>query len=277
VRSSGDIFVDSNEAILTFGIIGIATIILASVVSWMIARNAVRPLGRALSIQRAFVADASHELRTPLAVLDTRIQTFQHRYTRRPPSEEELDALRQDARALIDIVNELLAIADARQDRLDADVADVTAVTAQVAANLSLLADKRQIRIDVDGPQRLGVGMGATAMRRCLLALIDNAVGHSYDGGTVTVSVREEGRSVRIEVSDHGPGIRGVDAARIFDRFVHADADDEDGLPRHSGFGIGLALVRDLAARHGGNVEVAATSTAGTTFALTLPQATLNR
>ncbi|MCL2516355.1 MAG: HAMP domain-containing histidine kinase [Microbacteriaceae bacterium] len=272
-RATGEAFVDTKEAIVSLVAIGIGTIVLAAAVSWFISRNAVRPLGRALSIQRAFVADASHELRTPLAVLDARIQALQHRSAARPPSADDLGALREDARALIDIVNELLAIADARTDRLEQDVPDARAVASDIAANLSLLAQKRDIRISVGGAAGLGVRMGETALRRCLLALVDNAVGHSYDGGTVTVTVRGDRGDVVVDVQDHGPGIRGLAVARVFDRFVHADADDEAGLPRHSGFGIGLALVRDLAVRHGGSVEVASTSPEGTVFRLTLPRA----
>ena len=272
-RSTGRIYVDAVDVIVSFAVIGIATIAVAAAVSWLIARNAVRPLGRALSIQRSFVADASHELRTPLAVLDTRIQALQHRQASRPPSAEDLGALRQDAKALIGIVDELLAIADSRTDRLEPDVLDATAVATAVAADLSLLAEKRGIDIVVGGAPGLGVPMGATALRRCLLALVDNAVGHSYAGGKVLVAVRADRGSVVIEVADHGPGIRGIAASRVFDRFAHADADDEAGLPRHSGFGIGLALVRDLAVRHGGSVEVASTSASGTVFALTLPRA----
>jgi len=271
-RATGEAFVDTREAVVSLVLIGIVTIVLAAAASWLIARNAVRPLGRALSIQRAFVADASHELRTPLAVLDARIQTLQHRQTTRPTTAEDLAAVRHDAKALIDIVDELLAIADPRADRLEGDTPDARAVAAEVAGDLALLAERRGIRIRIDGAAGLGVRMGPTALRRCVLALLDNAIGHSYDGGTVAVAVRGDRGAVVIEVQDHGPGIRGTAAARVFDRFVHADADDEAGLPRHSGFGIGLALVRDLAVRHGGDVEVAATSSEGTTFRLTLPR-----
>jgi two-component system, OmpR family, sensor kinase len=71
-------------------------------------------------------------------------------------------------------------------------------------------------------------------------------------------------------VTDHGSGLIGIDRYRVFDRFAHSDVGT--GTARE-GFGLGLALVRDLADRHGGRIEVTDTSSSGTTFTLTLPTA----
>jgi signal transduction histidine kinase len=73
---------------------------------------------------------------------------------------------------------------------------------------------------------------------------------------------------VQLRVSDHGPGIDQADAERIFDRFARSR---ETGDRR--GFGLGLALVRDVVARHGGSVTIESTSPAGTTFLVRLPSA----
>jgi signal transduction histidine kinase len=100
---------------------------------------------------------------------------------------------------------------------------------------------------------------------RALVALLDNAVRHSPPGGTVTESARSTGRDVEVRVADRGAGIQGIVADRLFDRFVRTD----DTVRRD--FGLGLALVRDIAARFGGDVTVDRTSTEGTTFLLTLP------
>ncbi|GAA2230963.1 hypothetical protein GCM10010413_30840 [Promicromonospora sukumoe] len=266
---SHNFYVDTDLVLLALVVIGLGAIVFAAVISRLIAARAVRPLGQALRMQREFVADASHELRTPLAVLDARIQLLQHRTGPDDPAHDALDELRTDSRALIDIVNDLLLAADVGPAAPDAEPTDAAdAVTAAVDA-LRVLADERGIALAlaVDGPAL--VRMPPTALRRCVTALVDNALDHSASGSEVDVRVLTAGRHVRIQVRDQGSGIQGIEPDRVFDRFAHSDP--SPGAGRRGGFGIGLALVRDLVVRHGGQAEVASTSGAGTTFVLSLP------
>ena len=174
--------------------------------------------------------------------------------------------------ALTDLLVAAETAGDERGDRsastVVADAAsDAVAVTAPRGA-------ARDIRIIVEVPPELSVIATRAALARALIALLDNAVRHSPPGGTVTVSAMPEGRFVRIRVADQGGGIRGVDPARIFERFTGSGA-SAPGSRR--GFGLGLALVRDVAARFGGDVFVERTSPQGTVFALRLPAAARGR
>jgi len=118
-----------------------------------------------------------------------------------------------------------------------------------------------------------------------VLALVDNALSHAPSGSTVTVSTRVDGGAAVLSVTDRGAGITGIDPARVFDRFARADPPPAApaapatvvapaaGPGRRPSFGIGLALVREIALRHGGSVRVAATAATGTTLELALPVA----
>jgi signal transduction histidine kinase len=104
-----------------------------------------------------------------------------------------------------------------------------------------------------------------------VLALADNALAHTPPGGSITISTGVESTHAVVSVADTGFGITGVDRARIFDRFVRTPA--PDGPRRQRSFGIGLALVREIATAAGGSVEVARTGPEGTTMKLKLPLA----
>ncbi|GAA4170913.1 HAMP domain-containing sensor histidine kinase [Gryllotalpicola koreensis] len=267
------IYIDAGGVLVALAVIGVGAILFAAVISWLIARRAVEPLGRALALQRAFVADASHELRTPLAVLDARLQLLQRRLGAGDPNAGTVAELRDDTAALIGIVGELLAAAGDEPNEGE-KVTDAAADAATVVEALRLLAADRCVAIELRAPESLPVAMPSVSFRRCVTALVDNALAHTPDGGRVEVGLREAaGGAVALTVTDHGPGIRGIAPERVFERFAHSDPGDAEGLPRRRGFGIGLALVRDVAARNGGTVRVDHTGPDGTTFVLELPRA----
>ena len=288
--SADRIFVDSTDLLAAVIVIGALAVVLAAVASWVIARSAVRPLGTALKLQREFVADASHELRTPLSVLDARLQLLE----RRPPSDPHdlkaaIGVLRRDTRALIDVVVDLLLVAEAGAVDLETSVApvDVGRVMAETAAAMALVADSRGVGIEQHADGAAWVQVPEVQMRRMVTALVDNAIAHSPAGGSVRISAVVQQRRVVIQVTDEGPGIRGIAPERVFERFARSShqigervadgttaADTgQDQRPIRRGFGIGLALVRDVAVRHGGSVSVRDTSSRGTTMRLERPRA----
>jgi signal transduction histidine kinase len=263
------IYVDSRDLLLALAVIGAFAVLCAGLATWIVARRAVTPIGEALRMQRTFVADASHELRTPLTVLNARVQQLERRMRDDDENLPVVEALRTDTRALIDIVNDLLESASVDPGAVDTRTAVAPELDAAVR-DLQIIADARAIRIE-HAPTDAVAAVPAVALRRCLVALVDNAVVHSPDGGLVEVAVVPESRRVRVVVRDHGDGIVGIDPPRVFDRFAHGTVTPD--TTHRTGFGIGLALVREIAARYRGTVEVTGSGPDGTTFTLTVPTA----
>lgn len=270
------IYIDTTEAMIAFVAVGVLAVAIAGVLSLVITRRAVLPLGRALRIQRTFVQDASHELRTPLAVLDARLQILQRSLDEHDPSRETVEQLREDARTLIEIVNDLLLAADADENSSSAGPVPVEPAVRSAVDAMAVLAAPRNIDIAVttrfDDGAAAATRVPETSLQRCVTALLDNAVTHSPNDTTIRVQVTAHKHDVAISVADEGTGITGIEPRRIFDRFAHA-APTAAAAPPRASFGIGLALVRDIATRHGGTVDVAETSPDGTTLVLTLPRA----
>ncbi len=263
------IYVDANEVLIALVAIGVLAIVVVGLASWAISRRAVAPLGAALRMQRSFVADASHELRTPLTVLDARLQVLTRKLRRREPYDDTLAAARRDARIMIDLVTDLLLVAeaeaiDSRTRRIEG--CDLRPVVLSSVRDLEVLAAERSLTIAATVENEARVGLSELSLRRALVVLIDNALAHSPDGGQVDVTAGvDRGRAV-VRVTDAGGGITGIDVDQVFERFSHGP-----DTGRRRGFGIGLSLVRDLADRHGGRVVVDSTSERGTTMRLELP------
>ena len=262
----GRIYLDAKEALLALVLAGTLGVALAAVVGLLSARNAVRPLGEALSRQRRFVQDASHELRTPLTILDTRLQLAQRQAGPDSPAAQTLSRLRDDSTALAVLIDDLLLMSTGAGGPAPEPV-DATATAAQAINDLQLLADKTPISLTATSQAHVSVP--ANLLRRMITALIENALAHTPPGGRIQVSIQAEPGRVRISVSDTGTGITGVNPDRIFDRFARGTG---QGSTTRS-YGIGLALVRDAALSHLGDVALTETGPHGTTITLTLPAA----
>lgn len=243
-------------------------VVLSALVGVVLARRSLRPLADSLAMQRRFVADASHELRTPLTLLSTRVQVLARRLRREgAAADPEIDGVLADTRRLGDILDDLLAASDTRASVPDTQV-DLAVVVAEVAASAAATAHERGLRLSVTGASSAVVRGSAPSLLRAVLGLVDNALDHAR--AEVVIDVQEGRGSCRVEVTDDGPGIDAAVLPRLFERF--ATARGAGSARRH--YGIGLALVADVAAAHGGQVGVGtAAGGSGAVLTLTLPSA----
>jgi signal transduction histidine kinase len=254
--------------------IGVAAIALAGLLSWFATRRAIRPLGEALRLQRDFVSNASHELRTPLAVLDARLQFLQRGLPAADQATTTVAELRRDTGTLIQIVNDLLVTAEEGGAPIAAEPVEVIPVAQLAVDSMSVLSAERGVAIALSAPTPVSVQAPAGAIHRCIVALLDNALRFSPAGSTITVGVTVERGSAEVRVRDEGPGITGLEPSRVFERFARGENGEGAGATgAATGFGIGLALVKDAVERAGGTASVERTGPDGTVMLLRLPRA----
>ncbi|MCI4043899.1 sensor histidine kinase [Streptomyces sp. TRM75563] len=211
--------------------------------------------------QRRFVADASHELRSPIASLRTQLEVAEAH-----PELLDLPGAVADTVRLQVLAADLLLLA-----RLDAGEKPGSATVelgALVREEVSQRAgDRIAVRVEVPEGGAFEVNGSRGQLSRVIGNLLDNAQRHAE--ASVAVSVAADGRGVRVEVRDDGAGVPDEERERIFERFVRLD----DARSRDDGgAGLGLAIARDVASRHGGTLTVHRAAEGGAAFRLWLPR-----
>lgn len=256
------------EALVVASVVGVLGALLLGAV---IARRAVRPLGAALALQRRFVADASHELRTPITIVHTRAQLLGRRLGDRldPASAAELQQLVADSRVLGDVVGDMLLAAEVGGRTDGGDPVDLGALADAVVASMRGLAVERGVALAASHPAAPVVVIGATqAIRRAVSSLVDNALAHTPPAGHVRIDVRLEVAHGVMAVVDDGEGLDPERAGQLVQRFARGTLSGGTGRR----FGIGLALVDEVARAHGGALVIEGAPGHGATFTLRLPR-----
>ena len=216
--------------------------------------------------ERRFVADASHELRTPLAVLKTELETTLRRAEPGTELRRSLATALEEADGLIQLADDLLLIARAAEGELPVrrEAVEVRELLARTRDRFADRAAEQGRAIEVNAPAGLTALVDPLRIRQALGNLVDNALRHG--AGRVLLQAREAKDALEIDVSDQGAGFAAAVAPQAFERFARGEGPRTPG-----GAGLGLAIVRVIAAAHGGTAAIVE-SGAGATVRLSLPR-----
>ncbi|MBZ0222751.1 MAG: sensor histidine kinase N-terminal domain-containing protein [Dokdonella sp.] len=222
-----------------------------------------------LEVQERFIADAAHQLRTPLAGL--RLQAERALADPRPDSvREALSHVERLSAGAGRAAGQLLALARAQAEAHDNFArVDLARLARDLAAERVPEALRMGIDLGYEGPATNADSYGdAVMLREALVNLVDNALNYAGERGRVTISVRQELRTLVLEVEDSGPGVPEAWWPRLGERFFRPPES------RREGSGLGLAIVRRIIERHGGAVSFAhGRSGTGLRVTLRLPAA----
>jgi signal transduction histidine kinase len=234
---------------------GVVTALAALLVGRRMLAAAFAPLQRQIEALQRFTADASHELRHPLTSLRTLLATVPEPERQGPQLPwADLDRL---AREMGELLDDLLFLA--RQEQAGSDPTLAQAPRFDLLELLEELLVRHgpqaalcgiQLRLD-PSPQHHGLPIQGhpEQLQRLFTNLLLNALRHSPAGGTVQVTVRPMAQSLVVEVVDGGPGIAPQERDQVFERFWR-------GRDRGGQSGLGLAIARSIARRHGGDLRV---------------------
>ncbi|WP_346973744.1 sensor histidine kinase [Collinsella aerofaciens] len=228
----------------------------------MIAR-----LGEGFSAQRQFTGNAAHELRTPLALMQAQIELFvSERSNLQPETAELLGLLQEQTERMSRMTKVLLEMSELRSVPCEDDV-ELGPLSEEILTDLAPLAENKGIALNCAG-NALVIGSD-TLLYRLVFNLVENAIRYSHPGSTVNVSICDNDSHVFLRVEDQGPGIPKQYRESIFQPFFRLD---KSRSRAYGGAGLGLALVWEIAALHGGTVEVETSSENGTTMLVSLPK-----
>lgn len=252
-----------NERIATFGT-GDEIDKLAETFNDMIAR-----LETSFKSIKQFTSDASHELRTPLAILKGETEVALKSCSSMLGFRDVLKSNLEEVNRMSQIVNNLLIIAKTDM-KIELEFEDVRLdeIIDEKFRQTRHIADEKGIAIKLLKNEEIIIKGDPLQLRQLILNLIENAVKYTPEKGNVAISLEEYEGNALIKISDTGVGIANEDMPHIFDRFYRVDK----GRARaEGGTGLGLSICKEIAASHGGRIEVKSEIGKGSMFMVYIP------
>jgi signal transduction histidine kinase len=259
---------------LVLGILGLC-LASAAVGGGVIVTVLLGRRARLARLQSDLIGNVSHELKTPLAAIRMYAQTLASGVVDREPTmaRECVEAISRETEWLESMIERLLTWRAAARDRenLDLVAAPVAGAVEDAATRFSRMLPASGTTFEASVVTSLPVLHDPAAISSILLNLLTNAYKYTGEEKHIRLSVHDEGSSVRLRVTDNGPGIPESERTRIFQPFYRLEGSGGSG--KSGGAGLGLAIVDVLVKAHGGTVCVNPVSPHGSEFVVSLPAA----
>ena len=239
-----------------------------------------RELQRESLAKTQILSTASHELKTPLTSIVGYIDRILLQQDRIGPLNERqqryLETVQRNSHRLKALIDDLLDVSRIESGSLELTLEelDVQQEIEDVVRSMQVQIGEKRIRVVLNVPHDLReVKADRLRFSQVISNLLSNACMYSPEEATTTISAKEEGGLIHIDVSDTGMGISKDDQSKLFTKFFRAD---NSSTREVSGTGLGLFVTRHLVVAHGGEIWVESEEGKGTTFSFTLPQANID-
>ena len=227
-------------------------------------------LERAEQLRRNMVTDTAHELRTPLSNVMGYLEAIRDGVI--TPSAEVVRSLDEEVALLSRLIDDLqeLSLAEASELRLDCQAEDISRLIQQTVAAKQTMAEAKGVLLSTELPDRLPlVNIDSQRISQVLRNLLENALAHILEGGSITVTAsHEDNRQVKVAVMDTGEGVPPEELPYIFERFYRVD---KSRTRATGGSGLGLTIAKRLIEAHGGKIEAHSEPGRGSCFTFTIP------
>jgi len=226
-------------------------------------------LERAEQLQRNMVADVAHELRTPLSNLRGYLEAVGDGVIK--PDADTIRSLNEEATLLSRLVDDLqeLSLTEAGKLKLVCQAEDISELINQAVAAVRAQAEAKGVSVTTDLPDELPlVNIDSHRISQVLRNLLENAVAHTAQGDSITVTAEQRDNRVEVAVTDTGGGIPAEDLPYIFERLYRVD---KSRARATGGSGLGLTIAKRLVEAHGGRIEVQSELGKGSRFTFTIP------
>ncbi len=247
-----------------------AIILIAAIGGYILAGRTLRPIQKMVDEQNRFITDASHELRTPLTSLRSELEASL--LSKKLSEKEARDVLKSNLEEVISLQNlsdNLLELANQQKPIIRSlDKIDILEVIEGATKKVVPLAKKKHITIDNKVKSALLHGERSYLIELFVI-LLDNAIKYSNSQTTITLTSVKKNKSIIIAVKDEGSGISKEDIDKIFERFYRSDKSRTKS--KIKGYGLGLAIAKQIVTDHRGSINVKSEIEKGTVFTVSLP------
>ena len=244
-------------------------LLLSSVASYFFARKMLEPIREAVEAQNRFTADASHELRTPLTALRTEIEvSLRNKDLNLDESRKLLNSNLEEIEKLETLSNALLKLAKNENAKPDFGEVNLEEIVTEAYEKIEKLAQKKIINFE-NSLRPVMVSGDKHSLVELFVILLDNAIKYSPKNSIVAITIEQLNNRAIVRVTDHGIGIKASELPYIFNRFYRADsARSKENI---SGYGLGLAIAKQIVELHSGAISVASSPGHGSEFTVKLP------
>lgn len=262
------------------GLVGLIALVVFFLINIAFSRWATRPVALSIRQQQQFTADASHELKTPLTVILANLSILRsHAQSTVAEQMQWVESSETEARRMQLLVNDMLSLARPKAANepsplVSGEPVDLSDLVEGEVLQFESVAFERGILMDSRIQEDVKVAGDAEKLGRMVSTLIDNACKYVETNGLVDVTLDVEAAGpvsdlmACLRVHNTGEPIPADDLEHLFDRFYRADKARTGGK---GGYGLGLAIGQQIAHEHNGEITVASSTEAGTTFTVTLP------
>lgn len=246
--------------------INILILVVGGFVSYFLARFSLLPIEKSHEAQSRFTSDASHELRTPLAIMKTELEVaIRDENATIRELKQTLSSNLEEVDKLSKLAEMLLGLSQLDNDKLKIKPINLDKITRRTINNFNKSSD----RISINSKKRLIINGNEVAIEDLIKILIDNSIQYSPKKSKVLINITRQGNCAKFEITNSGPGINKNKLPHIFDRFYRADSSRTKG--KNKGYGLGLALAKNIVELHNGELTATSEPNKKTTFVLLLP------
>ncbi len=251
--------------------INLGILILAGMISYLLARQQLMPLARALKLQGRFTSDAAHELRTPLTAMRAEIEVALRGGSISSGEARDLLESNLEEIARLELLSgTLLKLAGYEQDTgRERQVLSLGSVAAEAMKRVERQAKAGKMELSLEVVRDVQVRGDRTSLVEMLIIILDNSINYSEPGRAVDILVTSERDSALIRVTDQGYGIREEDLEHVFDRFYRGCM--PEAREKVEGYGLGLSIASRIAGMHHGSIDIDSSPGQGTTVSVLLP------
>lgn len=239
-------------------------------ISYYLARRTLEPIEEAHIMQSRFTADASHELRTPIAAMQTEIEVaLMNPKLTLAQAKKQLGSNLEELARLTALSEGLLKLAQLQHNEIEKQPVKIGGVLQQAVSTVAVMAEDKHVLIRTPEECSEIVTGDKSSLTQAFVTVLDNAVKYSPEKTEINISCIKEHRNLMIEIRDQGIGIKAGDLPYIFDRFYRSDSARTG--QKSSGYGLGLAIAKNIIELHQGSISATSDGKKGSTFRIQLP------
>lgn len=234
-------------------------------ISLLVANVVAKPVEQALKQQKTFIADASHELKTPLAVISANTKIVEK--TANEEQKEWIESTNDEIKHMSEIITEMLTLAQTENlSKASKTEINLSKLATSLCLQFEPIAFDKQIELETNIEDEVVVNFNEKMLRQLVMILLDNAIKHEESHGNVILQVEKKNNQAYLKVTNKKSYIPKEKLSHIFERFYKVDESRST-----QGFGLGLAIAKNLAKLNDSTILVQSSKEEGTTFEIKFP------